>query len=88
MTDKEAREADNFVKKIQIVDDDINKNTSITPESFIFYCIELGYFVMAKCFKTRVEKFYLFFDPWPSLQKGETNRHRLVTSRRYVKISE
>ncbi|MGI6322629.1 MAG: RIP metalloprotease RseP [Bacteroidales bacterium] len=36
---------------------------------------ELGHFVMAKCFKTRVEKFYLFFDPWFSLfsfKKGET----------------
>lgn len=36
---------------------------------------ELGHFVMAKCFKTRVEKFFLFFDPWFSLfsfKKGET----------------
>jgi regulator of sigma E protease len=36
---------------------------------------ELGHFVMAKMFKTRVEKFYLFFDPWFSLfkfRKGET----------------
>ena len=36
---------------------------------------ELGHFVMAKSFKTRVEKFYLFFDPWFSLfkfKKGET----------------
>lgn len=36
---------------------------------------ELGHFVMAKLFKTRVEKFYLFFDPWFSLfkyKKGET----------------
>jgi regulator of sigma E protease len=36
---------------------------------------ELGHFIMAKLFKTRVEKFYLFFDPWFSLfkiQKGET----------------
>ncbi|NLV18937.1 MAG: RIP metalloprotease RseP [Bacteroidetes bacterium] len=36
---------------------------------------ELGHFVMAKYFKTRVEKFYLFFDPWFSLfkfRKGET----------------
>lgn len=36
---------------------------------------ELGHFMMAKLFKTRVEKFYLFFDPWFSLlkfRKGET----------------
>ncbi len=36
---------------------------------------ELGHFVMAKIFKTRIEKFYLFFDPWFSLfkfRKGET----------------
>jgi regulator of sigma E protease len=36
---------------------------------------ELGHFVLAKLFKTRVEKFYLFFDPWFSLfkyKKGET----------------
>lgn len=36
---------------------------------------ELGHFIMAKVFKARVEKFYLFFDPWFSLfkiKKGET----------------
>jgi regulator of sigma E protease len=36
---------------------------------------ELGHFTMARLFKTRVEKFYLFFDPWFSLfkyKKGET----------------
>ena len=36
---------------------------------------ELGHFLFAKLFKTRVEKFYLFFDPWFSLfkyKKGET----------------
>ena len=36
---------------------------------------ELGHFVMAKLFKTRVEKFYLFFNPWFSIfkyKKGET----------------
>src|SRR5512133_3135081 len=36
---------------------------------------ELGHFAMAKLFKTRVEKFYLFFDPWFALfkfRKGET----------------
>jgi len=36
---------------------------------------ELGHFVFAKIFKTKIEKFYLFFDPWFSLfkfKKGET----------------
>jgi regulator of sigma E protease len=36
---------------------------------------ELGHFTAAKFFKTRVEKFYLFFNPWFSLlkfKKGET----------------
>jgi len=36
---------------------------------------ELGHFIMAKYFKTRVEKFYLFFDPWFALfkfRRGET----------------
>ncbi|NAW50488.1 RIP metalloprotease RseP [Elizabethkingia argentiflava] len=36
---------------------------------------ELGHFIPAKYFKTRVEKFYLFFDPWFSILKkkiGET----------------
>jgi regulator of sigma E protease len=30
---------------------------------------ELGHFIPAKLFKTRVEKFYLFFDPWFSIVK-------------------
>src|SRR5450432_3175247 len=36
---------------------------------------EWGHFIAARIFKTRVEKFYLFFDPWFSLfkfKKGET----------------
>lgn len=36
---------------------------------------EFGHFLFAKLFKTRVEKFYLFFDPWFSIFKkkiGET----------------
>ncbi|WP_297766570.1 site-2 protease family protein, partial [uncultured Muriicola sp.] len=35
---------------------------------------ECGHFFPAKWFKTKVEKFYLFFDPWFSLwktKKGE-----------------
>jgi regulator of sigma E protease len=36
---------------------------------------EFGHFIMAKYFKTRVEKFYLFFDPWFAIfkvKRGET----------------
>lgn len=36
---------------------------------------EFGHFIFAKIFRTRVEKFYLFFDPWFSIfkfRKGET----------------
>ncbi|MBN2519198.1 MAG: site-2 protease family protein, partial [Bacteroidales bacterium] len=36
---------------------------------------ELGHFIFAKIFKTRVEKFYLFFDPWFSIfkfKRGDT----------------
>ena len=36
---------------------------------------ELGHFTFAKLFKARVQKFYLFFNPWFSLfkfKKGET----------------
>jgi len=36
---------------------------------------EFGHFLLARLFKTRVEKFYLFFNPWFSLfkvKKGET----------------
>lgn len=43
--------------------------------SFLVIIHELGHFLFAKMFKTRVEKFYLFFDPWFSLfkfRKGET----------------
>lgn len=43
--------------------------------SIIVILHELGHFTMAKIFKTRVEKFYLFFNPWFSifkLKKGET----------------
>lgn len=43
--------------------------------SVIVIIHELGHFLFAQLFKTRVEKFYLFFDPWFSLfkfKKGET----------------
>ena len=37
---------------------------------------EFGHFLFARLFKTRVEKFYLFFNPWFSLfkfKKGAPN---------------
>src|SRR6056297_1844094 len=43
--------------------------------SILIILHEFGHFIFAKLFKTRVEKFYLFFDPWFSLfkvKKGET----------------
>ena len=43
--------------------------------SIIVVIHELGHFTLAKIFKTRVEKFYLFFDPWFSLfkyKRGDT----------------
>ena len=36
---------------------------------------EFGHFIMARIFKIRVEKFYIFFDPWFSLfkwKRGDT----------------
>ena len=36
---------------------------------------EFGHFIMARLFKIRVEKFYIFFDPWFSLfkwKRGDT----------------
>ncbi|MDT0554259.1 RIP metalloprotease RseP [Urechidicola vernalis] len=44
--------------------------------SFLIVLHELGHFIPAKLFKTRVEKFYLFFDAWGkklfSFKKGGT----------------
>ncbi len=43
--------------------------------SILVVCHEFGHFLFAKLFKTRVEKFYMFFNPWFSLfkfRKGET----------------
>lgn len=43
--------------------------------SILIILHELGHFIPARIFKTRVEKFYLFFDPWFSLfkiKRGET----------------
>jgi len=43
--------------------------------SILVFLHELGHFVFARIFKTRVEKFYIFFNPWFSLFRkkiGET----------------
>lgn len=43
--------------------------------SILVICHEMGHFLFAKLFKTRVEKFYIFFNPWFSLfkfKRGET----------------
>ncbi|NVO01155.1 MAG: RIP metalloprotease RseP [Bacteroidetes bacterium] len=37
--------------------------------SILVFVHELGHFIPAKLFKTRVDKFYIFFDPWFSLFK-------------------
>mgnify|MGYP003015883897 CR=1 FL=1 len=34
---------------------------------------ELGHFLMARVFRIRVDKFYIFFDPWFSLFKDTPN---------------
>ena len=53
---------------------------------------ELGHFIPAKLFKTKVEKFYLFFDTWFSLfkfKKGDTEYGiGWLPLGGYVKISE
>jgi regulator of sigma E protease len=54
-----------FVKVVQL----------LLSLSILVLVHELGHFLAARVFKTRVEKFYLFFDPWFSLfkfKKGET----------------
>ena len=56
---------DFFIKAVQL----------IASLSILVVLHELGHFIPAKLFKTRVEKFYLFFDPWFSLfkfKRGDT----------------
>ncbi len=52
---------------------------------------EMGHFIAAKIFKTRVEKFYLFFNPWFSIfkytYKGTTYGLGWLPLGGYVKIS-
>lgn len=53
----------------------IKASQLILSLSILVVLHELGHFIPAKLFKTRVEKFYLFFDPWFSLfkiKKGDT----------------
>ena len=40
---------------------------------------EFGHFLFAKLFKTRVEKFYMFFNPWFSLFKFKKERPNTVS---------
>ena len=43
--------------------------------SLLILIHEFGHFLFARLFKIRVEKFYLFFDPWFSLfkfKRGDT----------------
>jgi regulator of sigma E protease len=59
--------------------------------SILIIAHEFGHFYFAKLFKTRVEKFYLFFNPWFSLfkfKRGETTYGLgWVPLGGYVKIS-
>lgn len=53
----------------------IQASQLILSLSILIVLHEMGHFIPAKLFKTRVEKFYLFFDPWFSLfkvKRGET----------------
>lgn len=42
--------------------------------TILVFVHELGHFMMARFFKCRVEKFYLFFNPWYSLFKYKSKR--------------
>lgn len=46
--------------------------------SILVFIHELGHFAMARLFGTRVEKFYLFFNPWFSLFKYKSKRSGTV----------
>lgn len=53
----------------------IKASQLILSLSILVILHEFGHFIPAKLFKTRVEKFYLFFDPWFSLfkiKRGDT----------------
>ena len=38
---------------------------------------EFGHYLPAKIFKCRVEKFFLFFDPWFAFVKKKIGEHRI-----------
>ena len=45
--------------------------------SILIVLHEFGHYITARWFKCRVEKFFLFFDPWFALVKKENWRYRL-----------
>ena len=65
------------------------RHSIVASLSLLIILHELGHFIPARIFKTRVEKFYLFFDVKFSLFKENGNgiRNWLVTVGGYVKIS-
>lgn len=50
----------------------------IASLSILVFIHELGHFAMARLFGARVEKFYLFFNPWFSLFKYKSKRSGTV----------
>ncbi len=65
----------NGYQKIEKMDVLVMAGQLILSLSILIVLHEMGHFFPAKWFKTRVEKFYLFFDPWFELFKkkvGET----------------
>lgn len=50
----------------------------IASLSILVFVHELGHFFFARLFGTRVEKFYLFFNPWFSLFKWQSKRSGTV----------
>lgn len=64
-----------FAVLLQHMDFLIKAAQLILSLSILVTLHELGHFIPARLFKTRVEKFYLFFNPWFSifkLKKGDT----------------
>lgn len=59
----------NFLLAIDWTSVGVKAGQLILSLSILVILHELGHFIPAKWFKCRVEKFYLFFDPWFSLVK-------------------
>jgi regulator of sigma E protease len=57
------------LKKLQLMELATQIFQFILSISILVVLHELGHFLPAKWFKCRIEKFYLFFDPWFSLVK-------------------